>query len=119
MAELTTDPRRLSPALSSRRAGNGHSDPRRPAPVPREMTETGSDGSGGAALEQALQRALAAPAALTTALGLRGGRRATPLHYIDDSRYVLSAMEVSGVPRCSSGHPARDYPPRVFLTKAG
>ena len=24
MAELTTDPRRLSPALSSRRAGNGH-----------------------------------------------------------------------------------------------
>ena len=114
MAELTTDPGRHSPALSGRRTSNRQTDPARPARVPREMTGIGPDGSGGAALEQPHQRALAAPAALTEALMLRCAQRARPQRYIDDYRYVVSAVEIGA---CPDVRPAirRDDSPRGYL----
>jgi hypothetical protein len=42
------------------------------------------------------QRALATPAAARSALGVRREQRATLRHYIDDCRYVVSAVDVSG-----------------------
>ena len=113
MAGLTTDPRQPSPALSSRRTGNRQTDPARPARVPREMTEISPDGSGGAALELEHQRALAGLAALTRALGLRRDQRAASRDYIDDYRYVVSAVEIGA---CPDARPAtrRDDSPRGY-----
>ena len=112
MAELI-DRRQPRPALSDARphTRQGAFKPR--ASARREMSKTGADRI---VLEQALRR-VPAPAAVTNALGRRCGRDGTPLHYIDDSRYVLCAIEVSGSPRCSPGRPSPPFPLEVLLRR--
>ena len=118
MAQLTTDRRQPRPALSGRRTRNERPDPRRPAPVSPEMTKL-PDGSDGVPFEQEHQRALAGPAALTTPLGLRHERRGGSRNYIDDYRYVVSAVEVSGRPPMCVRPSGATIPPGGISRKEG
>ena len=118
MAELTTNARQPRSALNSRRKRNRHSDPGRPAPVSPEMTEIGPAGSDDAAREQEHRHAFAA-AALSERLTLRCDQRARLWLYIDNHRYVVCALEVSGLAPMFIGQPGATIPPGGIASKEG